>query len=74
MHMGSPQNVQSKLDQQGDEAPPGVLINITPQLLKQQRAEMATDISPDVRALFGTPAPSTIGAGDILNIVVWDHP
>lgn len=30
MHMGKPADVQNKLEQQDDSAPPGVLIDITP--------------------------------------------
>jgi len=54
--------------------PPGSLTPITPELIRQQRASRSTDIAPDVKKLFDLPKPYLIGAGDVLNIVVWDHP
>ncbi|MDO8248192.1 MAG: polysaccharide biosynthesis/export family protein [Rhodoferax sp.] len=57
-----------------DAPPPGKLTAITPSLIRQQRAERSTDIAPDVKKLFDLPKPYQIGAGDVLNIVVWDHP
>jgi len=57
-----------------ESPPPGALINITPELIEHQRETQATTVGVDVKRLFGVAQPYRIGPGDILNIVVWDHP
>lgn len=52
----------------------GVAVPITADLIRQQHAQQATEIAQDVKDLFAVPLPYAIGAGDVLNIVVWDHP
>ncbi|WP_238136982.1 polysaccharide biosynthesis/export family protein [Variovorax sp. JS1663] len=57
-----------------DSPPPGALQSITPELIRRQRAANAGELGPEVKRLFGVPQPYRIGSGDILNVVVWDHP
>jgi polysaccharide export outer membrane protein len=57
-----------------DAPPPGALKAINPELIRQQRAAAAKEVGDDVKRLFGVAQPYRIGSGDILNIVVWDHP
>ena len=54
--------------------PPGRLLAITPDLIGQQRALRKAELGGDVKRLFGEAAPYAIGSGDVINIVVWNHP
>jgi len=54
--------------------PPGLLIPITPELIREQRAQKKTALSASAQRLFGQATPYTIGPADVVNIVVWGHP
>lgn len=74
MYVGSSMKKTGDDSAAPDTPPPGRLTPITATLISQQRASRNVDISPEVKKLFGQPKPYVIGAGDVLNIVVWDHP
>lgn len=57
-----------------DNPPPGVIIPITKELVQAQRMSRPRDVAPEIKALFGTPKPYTIGPSDVIGIVVYDNP
>ncbi len=74
MYVGTSMQKTDDYSAAQDAPPAGRLTPITPALISQQRASRNEDISPEVKKLFGQPKPYVIGPGDVLNIVVWDHP
>ena len=56
--------------------PSGILLAITPELIIQQRALRKAELSTGVKHLLAQAQPQTygIGPGDVINIVVWNHP
>lgn len=47
---------------------------ITPQLVKTERQLREKQVSQDISKLMGKQSAYTIDPGDVLSIVVWDHP
>lgn len=58
----------------GEETLNPVLRPITPQLVKSERELREKKVTQDIGKLLGRPGPYTIEAGDVLSVVVWDHP
>jgi polysaccharide biosynthesis/export protein len=61
-----------------DSVPEGTVVPvvkaITPQLVKLEQQEREKQVTQDISKLVGQPKPYGIESGDILSIVVWDHP
>jgi polysaccharide export outer membrane protein len=54
--------------------PQGSITPITPQLVQAQLQARPREVPAEIRALFGTPKPYTIGPSDVVSVVVYDHP
>lgn len=72
MYMGKPDDVSRALQEDG--APPGALKPITPELIGSYHLTGKELVRSKVQHLFGKAEPYRVGPGDILNIVVWNHP
>lgn len=57
-----------------DPPPPGALTAITPALIQAQNANAVRAVPPEVQALVGVAEQYRIGPGDVVGIVVYDHP
>lgn len=57
-----------------ERLPPVTLLPITSDLIRQQKSATPVQTKEALQHLIGVPQPYTIGPGDVLNIVVWDHP
>ncbi len=52
----------------------GGLVPISPSLIRAMSDARPTAVPPDVKALFGEAPPYTIGPGDVVGVIVYDHP
>lgn len=52
----------------------GKIISITPDLIRAQIAQRPKTVPEDVQRLFAAPPVYTIGPGDVVGIIVYDHP
>lgn len=59
---------------EGAEGPVPEVKVITSELVKRERSARDKRSTADISQLIGAPKPYSIEQGDILNIVVWDHP
>ncbi|MET0907713.1 MAG: polysaccharide biosynthesis/export family protein [Tardiphaga sp.] len=57
-----------------DPPPPGALTEINAELIQAWRRSRPTSVPADVQALLGEPETYRIGPGDVVGIVVYDHP
>ncbi|MNY28455.1 hypothetical protein D3C86_1624300 [compost metagenome] len=57
-----------------DEAPEGEITPISLALVRTLAEVSPKGVPPEVQALFGKGARYTIGSGDVVGVIVYDHP
>lgn len=65
---------ESGISPENDRPAEGMVTAITPELLRAQVASRPKGLPADVQALLGETGPYTIGPGDVVGIMVYDHP
>ncbi|MDA7415496.1 polysaccharide biosynthesis/export family protein [Xenophilus arseniciresistens] len=68
------QSLPTQFDYLADEAPEGRITPISLALVRTLAQQAPQGIPPEVQTLFGQPMPYTIGPGDVLGVIVYDHP
>lgn len=70
--MGTPEDVSRSLQEDG--APADALKPITAELIRELDENHVRQAVSGLQPLMGTAEPYRVGPGDVLNIVVWNHP
>lgn len=52
----------------------GVITSISPALIRSLTALQPVSVTPEIKSLFGEAPPYTIGPGDVVGVIVYDHP
>ena len=57
-----------------DDHPRTEIISINSTLVRKEKELRDRQVADDLSSLISTPRPYVVEAGDVLQIVVWDHP
>lgn len=57
-----------------DGAPSGVIVSISTALIRTISQTNVSSPTAEVQKLFGKPQPYSIGPGDVIGVLVYDHP
>lgn len=68
------EDLPSKFQYLPDAAPEDRITPITPALVRTLAKAAPKNVPPEVQALFGKPQRYTIGPGDVVGVIVYDHP